>query len=164
MDNLSFNGRGNLAPEEVNLLSAEEFEIFFVDKFQASQTRKCLFEALLDFIDNIKSIFDDSLTITAWLDGSFVTNKMSPNDLDVVIFLPNELVELNESELLNVIDKYKNANCQIDSYILKVYPQDHSRFIRTQSDTAYWTHWFGSSKPNRQRKRLKKGFIELKFE
>lgn len=164
MHNLSFNKRGNLVPEKANQLSKEELEGFFVDKFHTSQTRKCLLDTFLAFINEIKDIFENSLTITAWLDGSFATNKIAPNDLDIVMFLPDESVKLHEVELLKIIDKYKEANCPIDSYIVRVYPKDHSKFIRTQSDIAYWTHWFSSTKPNRQRKRFKKGFIELKFE
>jgi hypothetical protein len=63
----------------------QQWQSYFVRAFPGSQTRKALLDSLLEFIALIRRC---GIRGEAWLDGSFVTDKIDPQDTDVVIFCP----------------------------------------------------------------------------
>ncbi len=103
-----------------------------------------LFELLENKIDKI------------WIDGSFIAKKAQPNDIDIVVFVPFDTYELQETSITNLIQKYAQ---NLDIYIVKYYPKEHKYHIRTQFDTTEWLYLFS-------KKRNAKGnktFIQLQF-
>lgn len=86
---LVFNNRGNLTPGIIKNVSLDDFRDFFIDSdsFIDSITRERNYKGFTHFIEELKrnNIFDAFTKV--WLDGSFVTNKLDPKDIDLVIFL-----------------------------------------------------------------------------
>ena len=84
--------RGNVVDFETNGMlpgglheySFEQFMRQFVDGFPASQRRKEISKTLVAFA---KEIYTFGIPYEFWIDGSYVTTKVNPNDADVVIFL-----------------------------------------------------------------------------
>ena len=81
-----------------------------------------------------------------WLDGSYVTNKLNPNDLDLLVFLNVEdWIKFNED---NCIEKLRD-NHLLDAYVaisstnenLEKVSQDDSNVIINQRN--YWRGQFG---------------------
>lgn len=120
-----------------------------------SATRSGLFAQLQDFL----SVFTTEISgaFTVWIDGSFVTSKANPNDIDVVIFVDHVTYDAVETKL--DVFKYRRLFLGIDCYIERLYPIDHVHYIRYQSDLAYWNSLF-----TRNRKKQHKGYISIIFQ
>ena len=73
-----------------------------------------------------------------WIDGSFVTNKKTPNDIDVVTIISHLDYE-NNKKLLE--QKYASSgarlNYNVDAYIVVNYPESHKKAFFTKSDLLY---------------------------
>jgi hypothetical protein len=79
--NLNING---FLPHGLHRCSLQEVEVAFVSQFQSSSSRKQLMNSLKLFYAKWKAFphFDRMV-----LDGSFVTNKENPNDIDLIVVL-----------------------------------------------------------------------------
>ena len=159
---LDFDLRGNLQPYEKVSLSLEKFENFFVNQFPDNHQRKQIFDDYLNFVHDFSAQISNQFT--QWIDGSFVTAKEHPNDIDFVTFISYELYEAKEE----LIDKNfrldgANKNYGVDAYTVRQYPKEHTKYMLYRSDWVYWYHWFTKTKKNRIKKKYPKGFIEIEF-
>ncbi|MEY4903428.1 MAG: hypothetical protein RLZZ292_1243, partial [Bacteroidota bacterium] len=59
----------------------KSFGVFFVEQFENSIARSILYELYLDFVKDFSAKFTPEFV--HWIGGSFVTNKLNPNDIDV---------------------------------------------------------------------------------
>ncbi len=144
---LTFDEFGQLTPDqpiESELSAVENVFVF-------NETRRLIFAELLGFLEIIKSWEIGHFQV--WLDGSFVTKKELPRDVDIAVFMDAKSYERNEN-LLYLVKKTP----LIDAYFISVYPEDHPLFHRTESDLAYWFNLF-----SKDRKRRRKGFIQINF-
>ena len=82
---IKFDEFGNLFPAKRNKLDLYLLKQVFVDEFQESQTRNAIFEGFQKFLTNFSNFTNISFDI--WIDGSFVTKKLNPNDIDVVLII-----------------------------------------------------------------------------
>ena len=80
----------------------------FVDDFPTSQRRKIIVEKLWDFA---KEIFDVGVPCEFWVDGSFVTTKINPNDADLVLFLQIPNMNVLGPQLATFRQRYAGALC-----------------------------------------------------
>ena len=87
---LAFDLRGNLQPYKKVNLSLAEFEDFFVNRLPNNSRRKYIFDRYLDFVRDFSE--QVSQQFTQWVDGSFVTVKEHPNDIDFVTFVDYQLL------------------------------------------------------------------------
>ncbi len=158
MSSLSFDKHGNLVPYEISIISFEDFRQFFVMQFEYSIARGILYELYVDFVKDFSSEFTPEFV--HWIGGSFVTNKISPNDIDVVT-----LVEITEQLNLriDILQKfttkgYSKQNYNIDSYLIPVYDVRDSRYAYTRDSVQYWKDWF-----SHDRNKEEKGLIQLNY-
>ena len=159
---LNFDQRGNLQPCEKITLTLDDFEDFFVGKFPQNSIRKQIVDNYLNFINNFST--QVTTQFIQWIDGSFVTAKEHPRDIDFVTFVSYEIFEAKE-KLIH--DNFRLAGArktyEVDAYTVRQYPEDHSKYMLYQSDWVYWYNWFSQTKKNRAKKKYPKGFIEIKF-
>jgi hypothetical protein len=80
-----FNSRGFIMPYQRVNSSVEEIRKIFVKPFPQSDTRQEIFEHYLDYLNEFKALITPHFT--HWLDGSFMSKKLNPNDLDFVSFI-----------------------------------------------------------------------------
>ncbi|WP_184543888.1 DUF6932 family protein [Mucilaginibacter sp. FT3.2] len=154
---LTFNNRGLLIPENIIPSTLEEFEIeFAINEDKRSQ----LFEQYKLYCHSLKAVCDNK-PITQWIDGSYVTKSKNPSDIDLVFFLDHETVKTKEKELKQFIYPQSMALYGIDAYIIVIYPHNNKYAYHTDADKAYWIDHFGNTKPNRSRKKIPKGFLEI---
>ncbi len=146
-------------------------------RFRRMNLNICLFRNLMKlhldgrFFESFKKFNQDLYQLTnqpyiQWIDGSFVTNKFSPGDIDVVSFLDFRLLENDKNELqINFGKQSSSRNYPfVDAYLLADYPAEHPFCKVFQSDKAYWFDHFGHTRFNRNKVRFKKGIIELSIE
>lgn len=156
---LTFSHNGLLTPETLIPSSVEEFEIEFVSNLDFGN-RKILFEQYKVYCRDLKLLCDNK-TITQWIDGSYVTKSKTPSDIDLIFFLDFETVQSNEKDLKQFIYPQSLTKYGVDAYIVVIYPTDHKRAYISNADKAYWMDHFGKTKPNRSRKKIRKGFLEI---
>ena len=159
---MEFDPQGNLFPHKVIEIDLEEFEKLFITNFPNSESRNRLFQNYLSYIQKIKDEIDS--TFYQWIDGSFVTSKLNPNDIDLVTFINFEFYENNLSKLTDLQGHNLKKEQNLDCYFVKEYPIEHKNYeIITKYDSVEWFHLFSKTRVNRNGKRYSKGIIQINF-
>jgi hypothetical protein len=161
---ISFDIRGNLKPHGKINLTLDEFKKSFVDGFVPQNQRRLeIFSHYMQFIQQFKQ--EVSQDFIHWIDGSFVTKKTDPRDIDFVTLIDYRTYEKHETTIENKFrgQAAKDLFGLVDAYVIKMYPLGHARRWVSEYDLVYWRRWFGETKMNRAKKKFKKGFIELNF-
>ena len=151
-----FDNNGNLYPHQILQTDLQEFEAIFVTPFVNSGTRNNLFEVYLKHTFNLRTVIGNNFY--QWIDGSFVTQKQNPNDIDVVTFIDWQVHEYIEKEL--TVWRRSINKKMLDCYFVKVYPSTHSSYFLYENDALQWQFQFGYN----TRTRKNKGFVQLNFD
>ncbi|AXI39433.1 hypothetical protein CX649_07150 [Bacillaceae bacterium ZC4] len=161
---MHFDEHGNLNGGIIKGLTMEDVEKYFVKEFPDSNTRKRNFEGFQHFLNFLESIHVIQKVSKIWLDGSFLTNKNDPNDIDMVLYLnPRQdyLPFVNEF-LKNCADKihtigrqfYCDAYFSVDDSLIPTEHHEAKRHFDYQR--KYWMGQFGFDRQERS-----KGIIEI---
>lgn len=154
---LSFDHLGHIKPDKIIPISLSEIESIFVTNFPSSETRLGLFNTLIDYLTALEMILKSPMHI--FIDGSFVTKKENPNDIDLVVFIDYEIFNQNEEVLRGYRCNLKQRKLinyvGIDAYIEKLYPFEHPHY---NLDYLHWLNFF-----SKDRKGRKKGFLLLEL-
>jgi hypothetical protein len=144
-------------------VTLDEFEFIFVNQFDKSETRRLIFDNYLLYCQDLKKTI--GIGFNQWIDGSFVSNKVNPQDMDFITFFDSKIYSQFESEIDSRFGKWKVNNFydKLDAYTIRQYPIGHKFYPIFQADCAYWYDWFSNSKLNRVKKRFPKGFIQIKI-
>ncbi len=146
-------------PPGPNAATVDEVRQTFVDDFPTSVTRPVIFEHWKALVGAIKTI----LPIDAqWIDGSFVTSKENPGDVDLATFLDGPTLDslgpvpatLLKGLVGGPISKELH---ECDSYFVSVYPVGHPGRAAYEAARAYWDQWFGHDRAGNR-----KGYIDLR--
>lgn len=132
---LSFPG---LLPAGFHTKTLEEVKILCVENFPNSTTRSIIFES---FVGNfITPLTNTGLKCDVWVDGSFITEKEDPEDVDILIEYNPQIIYPNEQTIkINTFLKACIANpefkckCHCDVYI---------QANTNQQGIAYWMGQF----------------------
>ena len=151
---LEFNQEGLLIAglHECNL---EILKDNFVNKFETSQTRRKIFE---QFESWIHMLLQDYQVYEVWADGSFVTNKINPNDIDVVLFVH----AVDYIRIYKNWDKLRDVEL-VDAYISLAVCEESKKYFSEQeyctfvNNRNYWRGQFGFDRSDNP-----KGFLVLK--
>ncbi|WP_338768928.1 hypothetical protein WAF17_08795 [Bernardetia sp. ABR2-2B] len=131
---LEFDNKGFLIPNDVIPSSLQELEQFFVLEMPTGQ-RKHHFDSYLNYSKELKKLCKD-IELTQWIDGSFVTKKENPNDIDLVTFLDFESTK-SIHHLLESFGKGSSKTIyEVDAYIVYTYSIDDKRYFLYQSDST----------------------------
>ena len=147
---IRFDEQGHLTPYDVQEITLQEFEKYFV----INDHRQILFDDFLKLNEKLKILGINNFY--QWIDGSFVTKKIAPKDIDVVSFIETGEFKKNENELLLLSKMFQNVDC----YFVEVFLNDDKKYFITQTDTSYWYHLFQGTR----KQRVKKGFVQINFE
>lgn len=93
---VTFNGDGHLPPG-IHLYTIEQIKQAF-GSFQTTDQRPKLYKKLLELVEEAKG-FDFMRYIV--IDGSFVTDKSDPGDIDLIIVVDQDIMSRLETEILN---------------------------------------------------------------
>jgi hypothetical protein len=80
-----------ILPAGFHAMTIDQIEEICVVAFPGSPTRRLIFERFVAFLD---LLFQVGIVIEVWVDGSFLTRKPDPRDVDVVIFANPDAVNL----------------------------------------------------------------------
>jgi hypothetical protein len=136
----------------------DDVESTFVAPFPESLTRAAIFEywtyhraALVELITVEKQ----------WLDGSFVTDKADPGDVDLATFYDAatyEALPTHRRLMLDVLlaGAYTKEMWGCDAYSVAIYPEGHQYRNLYEAARDYWTNWFGHDRDG-----VAKGYLEV---
>lgn len=159
--NSNFDLNGHLVPYEAIDLNVSDFYETFVNSFNTSTTRHSIFHSFEKFILQFQKEIVKEFVI--WIDGSFVTKKENPNDIDLLIFLDFDFYQKNQAKL----NEYKTLRFQketsLDLYFLIAYPPAHKNRFVSDIDRIYWLNQFSKTAPNSKGKQFSKGFVQIKI-
>lgn len=156
--NLQFDKLGYLTPYDAINTDLTTVERVFVDEFTDSITRRRLFDAYKQYNAQIQGNLPTGAAFTQWVDGSFVTRKRDPNDIDVVTYIDFRLYEEYEPFFNSLRQLRYLRQTDIDGYFVRVYPVDHPNHRLFDLDRADWSFRFNTPKPKGN-----KGFLELTY-
>jgi hypothetical protein len=159
---LNFNKGGRLTPPRLIDSTTDELYDTFVKG--ASPKRADLFESYFRYSTDLKALSGEQ-TLYQWIDGSFVTlSQPNPGDLDLVTFLPEELIKKLGSSLKPFLFPDSLTNYPgLDGYIVRVLSPESRNYNLFESDRIYWMHQFGRTRRDRNGKRYFKGFLGIYF-
>jgi len=107
--------------------------------------RKRLALRLRRWIELSRSISANRL----FVDGSFVTSKPEPNDVDAVVWLPDNFVELVSNGNLEAME--------LESMLLNRHPEE----IFAAEDRRDWDDWLEFFSRTRESDGRRKGIVEI---
>lgn len=146
-------------PDGVHKCDEKGFKQRFVDEFPASETRPRLrqgFRALRE------EVVKHGPPGVQWVDGSFVTTKLNPGDIDIVTFMDLErLNALSRDNQAAVERLVKGRECTKAAYgchtfLVPSCEPNHPFFPKFEQRRRYWRKWFGKTRPGRS-----KGFVAM---
>ncbi|MFN8344535.1 MAG: hypothetical protein U0X91_06010 [Spirosomataceae bacterium] len=158
----SFDIRGNLLPAQKLIVPFDTFKETFVYSFDPDSTRYAIFEQYCRFLNDFSELV--SHRFTHWINGSFVSNQVNPEDIDFVTLIDFETYYVHQTLIEQRFRLQGARNIYgVDAYTIRVYPETHLKYVHTSMDFAYWNNWFGKTKANRAGKKFDKGFVELNY-
>ena len=111
-----------------------------VAPFPASSTRSVLFAGLTDFCAAVASF---CVPVEIWVDGSFVTDKLDPNDVDIVAQVDQSRFDVlppeQQEALFNLFWQQQEIreSWHVDAYIFPAGDQEQ---------VAFWLNLYGHSR------------------
>lgn len=149
---LSQSERALLEPG-LHVVSRTQLRSRFVDPFPQSTSRVDLTTRLMAFFDLIDSI---GVAGEIWLDGSYTTSKLDPNDVDIVVFIVRTDIDKLADDQYNRLMQLKDRPLMSARYNCDVYVDPLGDIDRTQ----YWRSKFGTD----SRTQVSKGIAVIKFD
>lgn len=112
-------GRHYLGLSDIERLCVHQFE------GNARSHREKLFYALEDFI---QLLLVQKIRCDIFIDGSFLTAKKDPDDVDVIVSIEHEVFESLSEQQMQCIEKINYQPVpSVDSFAGTTYPREHER-------------------------------------
>lgn len=155
---IDFPADSDTLPPGRHVATLEEVEVALVDAFSRSMHRRPLFESWKAVREAIRRIVKVE---TEWIDGSYVTKKEEPNDIDLVTHIDGPALDGLDAADQAMLRGLVSADVSqylhgCDSYICPVYPAGHPSYGLYQHAVQYWEKWFGHDRNGDP-----KGYLEV---
>ncbi len=150
-----FDKHGYL-PKGIHKMTLEEIEETF-SKNKSLKRR----EIMAEYKKHLKDLIDTGYYIDHWIDGSFVTSKENPKDIDTLTeFDAIKIIENNDKEKIDKLIKEAHVKSNKLCHSFKVYrypPEDYENYKRyLNNKRRILIILFGSDKEN-----IPKGIVHL---
>jgi hypothetical protein len=138
----------------IHPLSLEKLEEIAVAPFPNDPDRLRLFLLLMQWMEKLRAL---QVSAILWIDGSFVTQKAAPGDIDCIVWHPSTPCAptlTQQAEIAQLLDRIQmRAQFGLDLYV--EFPTPDMKLHRE----AYWRGLFGFQHNGTSAK----GFVELKL-
>lgn len=123
-------------------LTEEELDAYCVSSFGSSVRRPLLFQGLIEWMNSIRQT---ALRGTLWIDGSFLTTRPEPNDIDLVFLMhpPTSDEYLRDQAMIDFLINPPSVQIK---YGLDIYPIVKGA---NPDNEAYWRGFFGFCRDQR---------------
>jgi hypothetical protein len=125
----------------------QELRSLLVDGFPQSTRRANLWNNLLDLIDKLRSA---GIGCKIWLDGSYLTKKIDPDDIDLIVEVGIHVIERVTPEQHQLLDsiaklKYHADPMKLHTFVIFTAPFGHIMAPEADRLRARWVKDFGYS-------------------
>jgi hypothetical protein len=115
--------------------------------FPLSATRRGIFQ---NFLQVLQKLADSRISGYLWIDGSFVTTKFNPRDVDIVLCIASDIYDncsVEQRALLDWIESEAlRSGYQCDAYISVEWPMAHPLHAEGVAARNYWRNFFGHTR------------------
>lgn len=134
-----------LWPGGFHAMTLEQIKSQCVDAFPGSTRRRILYERLVVYLTLLAQV---GLPLEVWIDGSFVTEKAEPDDIDVAIIASAEEINVMSPEKLAELSAITETRAVKERYMI------HAFLLLAENvdNLSYWRGWFGFQRDNRTAK------------
>ncbi|MGI2295671.1 DUF6932 family protein [Paenibacillus sp. GXUN7292] len=154
-----FSPNGNLTPG-IHTYKLDEFEQQFVYDFSTSTRRTVIYNNFRQWLDQLLQVLPPRYV---WLDGSYLTQKIDPNDMDLVLFYyPEDIQDQQQAAILGDLINRVSRSYDCDAYLCLSFEHWSSQQLQTfpqQNHTIMQTYWMGQFGFDRSRE--PKGMIQI---
>lgn len=154
---ISFDQHGNLIPYVSIRLKLTEISEHFVRAFPDSETRPILYNHFLRYVADLSQLLNQPLQ--QWLGGSFISNKLDPNDIDCVnlILFNDHLEQAIDALIPYLLIGGSRDTYHVDGHLIAIYPPTDERYEAiTLPSITYWQTFLKHDRQNNPR-----GIVEL---
>lgn len=128
-------------------MTFEEVQKMGVDGFPLSQTRAGIADGLEKVVARLE---DNGISGILWLNGSFLTTKIDPRDVDILLMIDHKDYSQLSTEQLRIIDWFESESRKsthyCDSYVEQEYESSHPNHDTGIWMRAYWIRQYGFSR------------------
>jgi hypothetical protein len=140
-----------------------EVEAAFVVPFPESRVRRSIYDSWNRYRQTLLQVAP-GVVVAFWLNGSFISAKPNPSDIDVVVLLDGpafDALPQRTRHAAGALLKSESVKLvwAVHSHPLLLYPPSdprHSKYVRLH---AYWDEWWGHTVGG-----MEKGYLELQDE
>lgn len=151
---IEFDENGFLKPYDIIETDLATIEKIFVEGVPLSSTRKAIFESYLSYNEELRKIIPTGFT--QWIDGSFVTKKRNPKDIDLVTFIDFEQYNSKEREIDKLRAERSKRGSLVDGYFVAIYPKEHILGNIYEIERKKWLFQFSTDKRTKN-----KGILQI---
>lgn len=130
-----------------HVMRLAELRALCVDRFPLSKNRGGLMTAVEAVCTSLSTAL---IPAEVWVDGSFLTEKIDPADVDLAVRVHAGALPNPGPEQLGILDRVtqkKFANC--DSYVFAEYPVGHAQHAVGDMMHAYWQRQWGFTRADK---------------
>ena len=127
-------------------MSVADLSELCVTRFPLSKRRESIMHSLEALLANLSSA---GVKAEAWINGSFLTEKIDPDDVDLVVLVqqPDWPSDQGGKEALARVARQEFKNpLKCDSYLSIEYPAGHPLNAFGLKQRDYWLKQFGESR------------------
>lgn len=132
-------------------MSLADIKTLCVDQFPLSTTRVSIFAGLESLI---AILIQNGITAEIWVDGSFLTKKTDPDDVDIVICASGEQYDNGTMEVRELLDYLASADLKPEYHchnflVYEYNDENHPLHEFGKQEKADWLQFFGTDRRNR---------------
>lgn len=153
------NADGLLPPGRIRV-TVDQVKVMFVDAFPDSATRPALYQAWVRHRQAVEAVVP---IVAQWVNGSYVTSKVDPADVDVVTLINPDLADALDPGSIAILGSLTDGpntrnTWGVDSYVIPVVGDGHPMATACRRQQGYWIHQWSRVRGNDA---ASKGFLEV---
>jgi hypothetical protein len=142
-------------------MSFAELESLVLEGFPLSESRPKLWQNFAALVTNLKKL---KIPCVIWVDGSFLSKKINPDDVDFVALIPVEVLYAADASQLDLIDQLTTRafkkTLKLHSFVLFPVPPEDPGYAAIEVKREQWKKDFGFRYDKREPKGI--AVIEVK--
>jgi hypothetical protein len=127
-------------------MGVDQLKPLVVDKFPLSTRRQMLWDNLVKMVQQLKVL---KVPCKIWVDGSFLTEKINPDDIDFVVDVSVGVLDKATAAQADFLDRLSKRafrkSDHLHSFVMFDAPSTDSRFTKSQAVHEQWKKDFGLS-------------------
>ncbi|MEB0078045.1 hypothetical protein QN386_22380 [Pseudomonas sp. CCI3.2] len=128
-----------LLPEGIHNFTLDSLKVLAVDGFPLSVRRPALFGALGVYLELLQAAGFKGL---AWIDGSFMCEKLEPQDIDIVLIYESDVIDGLSESVRPVLNNLFDTVTIKNRFKLHVFPVP----AEDQEGVRFWKQKFGTQR------------------